>query len=149
MTSRNLGHFLTPLLCHAFYYWGLRAVVTKSLTPSSSPFDRDVIYGRTQSRFSSVYFWFLPNNPFSIRSVVSNLVAIRHKWRQAVVMFNKPYFTQIVKFTMQSGDGKKLVGHHCIRCCSDGKITLFTLFYTTLLTHFSFLTHFWMDNNTF
>ncbi len=28
--------------CHDFYYWGLIAVVTKSLTP----FDRDVIYGR-------------------------------------------------------------------------------------------------------
>jgi hypothetical protein len=45
MMSHNFGHFLTPLpYCHAFYYWGLSTVVTKSLTPS--PYDCDVIYGQ-------------------------------------------------------------------------------------------------------
>ncbi len=35
--------FPSPPHCHAFYYWGLSAVVTKSLTPS--PLDCDVVYG--------------------------------------------------------------------------------------------------------
>jgi hypothetical protein len=43
MTSLNFWHFVTPSpYRHAFYYWDLSTVVTKSLTSS----DRDVIYGR-------------------------------------------------------------------------------------------------------
>jgi hypothetical protein len=53
MTSRNFEHFLIPLPHrHAFYYWGLSTILTKSLNPSL-PLDRDVIHGRPLPQFKN------------------------------------------------------------------------------------------------
>ncbi len=57
--------------------------------------------------------WCPTLSPFATCGDRSFKCGDRRLFGNRLVMINKPYITQIFQFTMQSGDGKKLVGHHC------------------------------------